>query len=356
MDFKGINCPVCSKAFEETDDVVVCPKCGAPYHRECYKEKGKCIFSDLHKEKKTYREVYCVGEDVNEDTEEDADGDSAVCKHCGHKNSKDSIVCEKCGEFLTGASFFAQAAIDPDNDSDDDEELEKLKEQMRNVGPVMGSANFYTNGFRFGIDEAEDHDGVTSKELADYVGGNALYYIPVFSRINSFNTSRFNFAAFLFNGAWYFYRKQYLKGIAVSLLMTALGLIQNAVMYFKAGDLWEKANTALNASEAMPAYNEYISYMNSNCTPLEIFFMMLPYILSFMSIAIMFVCGLTANKGYYQKALKKVRQIKENNPDDDEKQLRKKIVRAGGINLGAAFSLLACESIINMAMMFFFNR
>ena len=58
MDFKGKICPVCSKEFENDDDIVVCPKCGAPYHRDCYSIEGKCIFPDLHRSKQSWKEVY----------------------------------------------------------------------------------------------------------------------------------------------------------------------------------------------------------------------------------------------------------------------------------------------------------
>ena len=54
LDYKGIKGPVCGKPFTENDDIVVCPVCGAPYHRECYKEKGACIFTDLHESGKTW--------------------------------------------------------------------------------------------------------------------------------------------------------------------------------------------------------------------------------------------------------------------------------------------------------------
>ncbi|MBQ2799672.1 MAG: hypothetical protein IJF09_09825, partial [Ruminiclostridium sp.] len=42
------KCPICGVAFKEADDVVVCPDCGAPYHRACYKEQGDCSYSDKH--------------------------------------------------------------------------------------------------------------------------------------------------------------------------------------------------------------------------------------------------------------------------------------------------------------------
>lgn len=51
-DYTGIKCPVCDKPFQPGDDIVVCPQCGAPYHRECYQQEGKCKFDDLHAEEK----------------------------------------------------------------------------------------------------------------------------------------------------------------------------------------------------------------------------------------------------------------------------------------------------------------
>ena len=41
------KCPICSEKFKADDDIVVCPKCGAPYHRSCYEKEGRCIFAVL---------------------------------------------------------------------------------------------------------------------------------------------------------------------------------------------------------------------------------------------------------------------------------------------------------------------
>ncbi len=43
MDYTGKKCPICSEKFKADDDIVVCPKCGAPYHRSCY-EKGRKMY------------------------------------------------------------------------------------------------------------------------------------------------------------------------------------------------------------------------------------------------------------------------------------------------------------------------
>ena len=354
MDFNGKICPVCSVEFKEDDDIVVCPKCGAPYHRECYKAKGKCIFPTLHKEGKSWKSVYDKKTESDE-KEDSRSRDNTVCKNCGHKNSPDSIVCERCGEFLTGQ---VSDTVHYDDQEQEENEIEKIKEQMKNVTPIMGSANFYSNAgspFTYGFGENEDYDGVSTKELADYIGPNALYYIPIFSRIKNFNTSRFNFAAFLFNGAWYFYRKQYLKGIFISVIMLALNILQGFATIYWSGSLWEKANIALGAAEHMPTYQEYFSWISENCTTQEMLLMALPYVLSMLSFVAMIVCGLLANKGYYKKALKSVRRIKDENIDDDSEKLRKTIVRKGGVHLGAAFVLITCESILSLAIMYFFS-
>ena len=47
-DFTQYACPVCGQKFHASDDVVVCPQCGAPHHRTCWKEEGRCHFQSAH--------------------------------------------------------------------------------------------------------------------------------------------------------------------------------------------------------------------------------------------------------------------------------------------------------------------
>lgn len=46
--YTGCRCAVCNKPFEDTDDVVVCPQCGAPHHRSCWYELGHCAHEAEH--------------------------------------------------------------------------------------------------------------------------------------------------------------------------------------------------------------------------------------------------------------------------------------------------------------------
>ena len=50
MDFTQYTCPVCNNRFQNGDDIVVCPECGAPHHRDCYEKENRCFYQDRHKE------------------------------------------------------------------------------------------------------------------------------------------------------------------------------------------------------------------------------------------------------------------------------------------------------------------
>ena len=41
---KKLTCGVCHAYLFEDDDVVYCPVCGAPHHRDCYKSIGHCAY------------------------------------------------------------------------------------------------------------------------------------------------------------------------------------------------------------------------------------------------------------------------------------------------------------------------
>ena len=48
MRYIGEQCPVCQKEFTAEDDIVVCPECGTPHHRDCYMLGNRCANEELH--------------------------------------------------------------------------------------------------------------------------------------------------------------------------------------------------------------------------------------------------------------------------------------------------------------------
>ena len=340
MDFTKKSCPVCSKHFTNDDDIVVCPKCGAPYHRDCYDLKGACIFTELHKKGETWH-------DVNEEADNSAvksDEKNIVCRYCGHKNSGDSIVCEKCGNFLSVSDNKSTYSSGDGYDEDDD--------PLRMSPPVFRANKFYVEDIRdfaIGIKRDEDFDGVTGEELMTYVGNNELYYGPVFSSIKKKNVSRFNFATLLFQGIWYFYRKQYLMGVLLGLL-TVLPMVSQyfCYSYFKTNDLWLEAQQAV-ASGGYASYRDYFSWIFTNCDMLHGVMMLLPLALSMVSFVVTVVFAFRANRSYYKYAIKKIKAIKLKNSDKSKEEILEIIKNKGGINQGLSLMMLACELIITVA-------
>ena len=47
-ELKDAKCGFCDKVFQENDDVVYCPDCGAPAHRSCWQQEGECVYADRH--------------------------------------------------------------------------------------------------------------------------------------------------------------------------------------------------------------------------------------------------------------------------------------------------------------------
>lgn len=48
MKYENVKCPYCEKKFTEDSDIVVCPECGTPHHRDCYLDNGACANERKH--------------------------------------------------------------------------------------------------------------------------------------------------------------------------------------------------------------------------------------------------------------------------------------------------------------------
>ncbi|MGN0635868.1 MAG: RING finger protein [Acutalibacteraceae bacterium] len=180
MNYLNENCPVCGKQFTPQDDVVVCPDCGAPHHRDCWREKSACAFSAAHRDGYTWQPTPPAQEpQMSQQTQ-----DGLRCPRCGEPCSADTLVCPTCGNRLGAA-------------------------------PEGTAYAFNEDYFMRGVDAQPDADldGVTAKEAAIFVQQRAGAYVRKFQKQK--NTGRkvgWNWAAFLFSPFWFFYRKIYKAG------------------------------------------------------------------------------------------------------------------------------------------------
>ncbi|MBP3921461.1 MAG: hypothetical protein J6D27_00680 [Ruminiclostridium sp.] len=169
------KCPVCGVAFKESDDIVVCPDCGTPYHRDCYKEQSECVFSDRHGSYEWKGEKQML------------------------KERYESIHTEKMRRLS----------------NTEDDELD-----MKNINTVEELREAMDQRLLRQQKDFPEVDGVDAEELVKFCGKNAAYYLPVFRDIiNKGQILKLNFSAFIFFPLHCFFRRMNLFGALILFLI-----------------------------------------------------------------------------------------------------------------------------------------
>ena len=338
MDFLGKTCPVCSQNFHEGDDVVVCPKCGAPYHRDCFKQKGKCIFPELHKDGKSWKDIY--------DDDPTENNDVVKCISCGTDNDKNAIVCKNCGAFIS-----RNVSVNINENTSDEKDSHINDENFENYIPGMSGNPFSVFIDPMGgVSKDDDFDGVSGAEISKYVGVNTQYYLPVFAKIKNIGKSKFNLSAFLFSGAWFLFRKRYLIGIIISILFFITELSSVFLVSAYSAPIYKEAENAFKEVNIQyPMIGNYISFAYEHYSAAGVFWAVLPYILIAVRLFIAVFSGFTANKIYYRTSVKNIKLIKSKNHDGDT---MKAVAEAGGTNAAAAWVFIICYAILSIASLF----
>ena len=57
LNTEGVSCVRCHAYLFPEDDIVYCPVCGAPHHRECYNQLGHCALEEFHGTDRQYDKV-----------------------------------------------------------------------------------------------------------------------------------------------------------------------------------------------------------------------------------------------------------------------------------------------------------
>ncbi len=203
IDHKGHACAACHKALREGDDVVVCPECGAPYHRECYAAAGHCVFSAKHGAGFEYV-----------DPEERKRRESRMeCPICHAQNASDALFCEQCGQPL-------RPGVPPYRP--DPTPRYAQGESGGSGTSSYGEQQYAQPSVMTQLHLAREYDGIDTKDWIQYIGNSAPYYLYQFQRMNeSGRKVSFCWSALFFPEFYFFYRKMWGWGalaFAVSLL------------------------------------------------------------------------------------------------------------------------------------------
>ncbi len=319
--FTGTRCMVCNEKFGNNDDIVVCPDCGTPYHRECYLKNKACVNTLLHESGRPWQPMYDVGDDamLYQDIK---------CKECSHTNPPMTLFCESCGNPLAALEFhnenvrkkIEESAVKTDNYTP--RGYNQTQNNGVNISPYLIN---YTDRL-CGYNPEEDYDGVKLSELGDYVDTNTHYYLPLFKRFKE--TSRnfsWNLTAMLFPELFFANRK-----------MPLAALLAVLVRYIVFIPFFIEAFAIAGGTSVLAKFASQFNVTGSSFQMLE----MLVYVLSY---SLMFFCGSHANSLYYKKALKKIKSIKQKGELSDmpPQNVSAVIVKKGGTS-GLWLALFIC--------------
>lgn len=315
MDYIGIDCPVCNKKFEQGDDVVVCPECGTPHHRECYEFSGHCINENKHSDN------YSFDVDKKDKENSQENDDIIACPRCKTEILKGMFYCGKCG-FPVG--------------------INKNSTAQNNGQPyTMPGIGFDVFDPMGGVDPEEDMgDGVKAGEISKYVQKSTSYFSRVFNNIKIFNRSKFNFAAFLFSGGYLLYRKMYKIGSIITAILLALMLTEVYMMFTP-----EYQNLISTLNDAMNSTRSYSSMIDVyiGLSGIQQFMMIFIYGSAVIQLILKIVVGVKANKWYFKHCKKQIVFLKENSGEKASADLETK----GGVNVSIAISLFIVYMIIS---------
>jgi hypothetical protein len=346
MNYTGMKCPVCEKTFSPDDDIVVCPQCGAPYHRECYKKVGQCIYTDRHGTPDAWQPPK---------PEEPPREETKRCPRCGAVNTKDALFCAHCGHSFSDENTAPRDTSFPYQNRNQ-ESQDQWANGWGNRPPQNGFPSQNENippdyGFPFlfdplgGVAPNEPIEGIPAGDIAKFVQGNTPYYLPVFMAISRFGRNRFNFSAFLLQGIWMLYRKMYWIGS----IFTALQAVLFAAYVFVSRNYTAPLYQKLFSSAGVTTYDYYSmttaqqnTLMNliAQLPTLQKLTVIAPMLFFFGQIIIMLISGILANRLYLKNCVSQIKKIQAETDNPSDYSIR--LQQEGGMNTVLATTLVLC--------------
>lgn len=287
--YANLCCPVCNAKFFDDDDIVVCPICGAPHHRDCFNYEGHCHYESTHGTPEQW--VMPTDPKYKKYFPEDDDSHKFDCNDCENKQTQQN----------------SQESQNSQNS--------QTQQEQPYTPPV----------FNFTVEQLEEEidENVKGKDILFFVGSSGFRYLDVFKSQNQRNSAiSWNFVAFLFPQLWLASRKLWFLAIPVTLVNIVLSAVFSIII--------SPLTQAMQASNSIPAINLL--------TETE---QLIAVLLGLCSIAICIFFGLFGDYIYRTVAFKKIRALKKDDPFP-----REELADAGGCSILNIVVLLFAEQTI----------
>ncbi len=309
--YEGQTCPVCGRHFAEHDDIVTCPQCGCPHHRECWKQEGQCHFAADHGTDRQW------AQQTSGPVKQQPPSPHARCPHCGGENPEFAEFCAHCGKEIAHSDWNSASHVDQ---TPPPPPVGQYTPPFGGYAPPFPTPLHDPYG---GVPRTEEIDGVPVDQVAELVGSNSAYYLPRFHKMTHGGSKvSWNWAAFLIPSNWLLYRKNILWGVIVFVMETALQLFSqfasNALIIVD-----EASQTVLIPSAADMAANPHFKLLA-----------LIVMIASFASLALSILMGMFGNYLYMQSILKKARRQQEN----PELRYSRSFLTTGGTSFALAIA------------------
>ncbi len=304
FDVKGEKCVVCHAYLFEDDDVVYCPECGAPHHKDCYKTVGHCGVEAFHGTDNQYKR-----KPPEQENAQNEQGDKSEPSHSAY------VKCGMCGESY---------------------------DFSENMCPECGAPNLAKSGGKFvmfdflgGVPADMDiGDGVTADEAKRFVSTNSQRYLPKFAAFKNLKKrTSWNWLAFLEPCAWFLSRKMYKAGALVGALQVAFSMLlipfTNAIYYID--------------TESVNNYVEMAGVIAENLPSIGMVAVATAFVGGVCNLILRIISGIFGDLIYRNYVVSTIKKIKTES-DDINMDFRRK----GGLSLIACVIGLYLPSIVMM--------
>lgn len=334
-NYTGYRCPVCGKAFADGEDIVVCPDCGTPHHRECYRSLGHCANEGMHAAGEQWVPASPAGEESGPAAQQQA---TILCPRCGSHNPAGNIFCQVCGQQLT-AGQPAAPGYGPYAGQQQDQGYHPSSASGTPGGPFwdpgVNPPPWVQNIFTEVMEEPEIAPGISNREVCDYVGPNGFAFLMRFQRLaRSGLKISINWCAFFFSFFYCFYRKMYKLGMVLLLILIAsmvpmflaiLPILPSLLDMFRQGTLTPEALMALPAAQQ---------------------FLIASQVYNLTRMVVSFFCGLFFNQAYSREVCRGIRSVRERGHcSSGSPEYHYALTRQGGVNLSAVL-VTVCALIV----------